>query len=325
MAPMDFEAQTLRQETAPIRSEIMARLTGFMGDETHKETGIAGLSVYRVTEPSGPLCGVYEPSLSFILQGSKRLYLGDETLIYDESRFLLTAVGLPTVAQIQLPSPGEPYFCLVMKLDLKRVRQIIADVDVLPAELPQVDLGMALGAATPDLFDALKRLVCLMETPQHIPFLASQIQNEILYRLLAGEQGLRLRRIALIGTQSNRVAKAVDWLKQNFAQPLRVEELAEVASMGVSTLHHHFRAMTAMSPLQYQKHLRLNEARILMLSNNLDAATAALRVGYESPTQFNREYRRMFGAPPMRDIKTIRALHRQPDTEDPEPDLSAAG
>ncbi|MFD2262898.1 AraC family transcriptional regulator N-terminal domain-containing protein [Lacibacterium aquatile] len=322
---MDIAEPAPQEDTAAIRAEILERLTGFMGGETHKETGVAGLSVYRVTQPSGPLCGVYEPSLSFIIQGSKRIYIGDQTILYDASRFLITSVGLPTVAQIQAASEEEPYFCMVIKLDLKRVRQIIADIDIQPTEMPQVDLGMALGTATVDLFDALRRLVALTDTPRHIPFLATQIENEILYRLLTGEQGMHLRRIALVGTQSNRVAKAVEWLKQNFTQPLRVEDLADIASMGVSTLHHHFRAMTAMSPLQYQKHLRLNEARILMLSNNLDAATAALRVGYESPTQFNREYRRLFGAPPMRDIKAIRALDRTRTPANQETDLSAAG
>jgi transcriptional regulator GlxA family with amidase domain len=170
-------------------------------------------------------------------------------------------------------------------------------------------MAIALGPATVELFDALARLIGLMTAPRDIPFLAMHIHEEILYRLLSGEQGEYLRRIALSGTQANRVAKAISWLKQNYMAPLRVEQLAEIARMGVSTLHHHFRAMTAMSPLQYQKHLRLHHARELMLSEAADAATAAFRVGYESATQFSREYRRMFGAPPMRHIKAIQRLN----------------
>lgn len=299
--------EILQQDCAGLRAQILERLVNYMGDTMVRPTAVPGLTVYRVTEAAGPMCGIYEPSLSFILQGSKRVYVGEEMLTYDVSRFLLTAVGLPTVAQIGEASEEKPYFCVVLKLDLPRVRQIISEIGPQPGQPgAHVDMGMALGTATPDLFDAVRRLTALLETPQHIPFLADQIHNEILYRVLTGEQGERLRRIALAGTQSNRVARAVDWLKQNYMQPLRVEELADIASMGVSTLHHHFRAMTAMSPLQFQKNLRLNQARMMMLSENVDAATAALRVGYESPTQFSREYRRLFGAPPMRDIRALR-------------------
>lgn len=150
--------------------------------------------------------------------------------------------------------------------DLEKLRRIIADHDVHSREAPDRGLGVAIGAGTPELFDALLRLISLANAPEHIPFLAGHIENEILYRLLTSEQGPQLRRFALAGTNSNRVAKAIAWLKENYARLLRVEELAEIANMGVSTLHHHFRAMTAMSPLQFQKHLRLHHARELMLA-----------------------------------------------------------
>jgi transcriptional regulator GlxA family with amidase domain len=156
------------------------------------------------------------------------------------------------------------------------------------------------------LVNAFQRLVDLLDEEQDIPILAPVIQREIFYRLLVGDQGARFRQLAAMGTKSQQVARAISWLKENYSQPLRVDELAEIASMGTSTFHHHFRSMTALSPLQYQKQLRLQEARKLMLTDLIDAATAAFQVGYESPSQFNREYSRQFGAPPVRDITNLR-------------------
>ncbi|WEX74949.1 AraC family transcriptional regulator [Sinorhizobium numidicum] len=300
-----FQRRDLIEETASLRARILDKLSQLPWDGLRFGHAIPGLSLYRVVEPAGPFSAVYEPSLSLIIKGSKRVHVGNETLIYDESCFFLTAIGLPMTGQICEASEREPYVAAMLRLDLEKLRRIIADNDIHQTDLSERDLGVVVGAAKPELFDALLRLISLTDSPADIPFLANHIQNEILYRLLTGEQGARLRRFALAGTNSNRVAKAVAWLKENYARPLRVEELAEVANMGVSTLHHHFRAMTAMSPLQFQKHLRLHHARELMLSESLDAATAALRVGYESPTQFSREYRRAFGHPPVRDIREI--------------------
>ena len=166
---------------------------------------------------------------------------------------------------------------------------------------------MAVGVSSVELLDACTRLVGLLDTPQDVPFLSSLIQQEIIYRLLRSPQGKHLRAIATLGEQSHRTARAVEWLRVNYAKPLRVEELATMARIGVSTLHHQFRSLTAMSPLQYQKQLRLHVARERMLENNgLDAASAAFEVGYENASQFNREYSRFFGQPPMRDIKARR-------------------
>ncbi|MBP1884082.1 AraC family transcriptional regulator [Sinorhizobium mexicanum] len=305
MSEAAMHKRDLRQETAPLRAQILDRLSQLPWDGVRYSHSIPGLSLYRVTGPTGPFSSLSEPSLSLILKGSKRVKVGNETLLYDESCFFVTAIGLPMTGQICEASEGEPYVAATLRLDLEKLRRIITDYDIQPADMPERDLGVVVGAATPELFDALSRLISLVNAPADIPFLANHVQNEILYRLLTGEQGARLRRFALTGTNSNRVAKAVAWLKENYARPLRIEELAEVANMGVSTLHHHFRAMTAMSPLQFQKHLRLHHARELMLSQSIDAATAALRVGYESPTQFSREYRRAFGHPPIRDIRAI--------------------
>ena len=166
--------------------------------------------------------------------------------------------------------------------------------------------AMATGKTTAELLDACCRLVDLLNTPQDIPFLSGLIQREIIYRILRGPEGARLRAIATLGDQSHRTAKAIAWIRTNYAKPLRVEDLAHIAGMGLSTLHHHFRALTAMSPLQYQKQLRLQAARGRMLVDGLDAASAAFEVGYESASQFNREYSRLFGQPPMRDIRTLR-------------------
>jgi len=296
------------EHTLPVRQRILADCERLDWRAPSLETGVPGLTLYRVTEPSAPFSSIYEPSVSLIIRGRKRVVVGAEILDYDASNFLLTAIDLPTTVQILDASDAEPYYAALLRLDLECLRRIIVQHDVRACEPQRGGMAIAVGTATTGLFDALARLIGLMDTPRDIPFLAMHIHEEILYRLLSGEQGEYLRRIALSGTQTNRVAKAISWLKQNYMAPLRVEQLAGIARMGVSTLHHHFRAMTAMSPLQYQKHLRLHHARELMLSEAADAATAAFRVGYESATQFNREYRRMFGAPPKRHIKSIQQL-----------------
>ena len=296
------------EQSAPVRQRIVAACDLLDWPATAFETGIPGLTLFRVTEPTPPFSSIYEPSISLIIRGSKRVYVGDAVLDYDESSFFLTAIDLPTTAQILQASDAEPYYGALLRLDLERLRHIIVQHDLQAASRPPGEMAMAVGPATAEMFDALARLVALLQAPRDIAFLAPHIHEEILYRLLSGEQGEYLRRIALAGTQANRVAKAISWLKQNYMAPLRMEQLADIARMGVSTLHHHFRAMTAMSPLQYQKHLRLHHARELMLGESVDAATAAFRVGYESATQFSREYRRMFGAPPMRHIKAIQQL-----------------
>lgn len=300
-----LESDTIQARTAATRLRILDVLSRLPWDGVSFQHGIPGLSLYRIVETTGPFSTVYEPSLSLIIKGSKRLSVGDERLVYDESCFFLTTIGLPMTGQICEVSKAEPYVAAKLRLDLEALRRLITTHDLYPTNTSDRDRGIVVGRATPELFDALWRLISLVDSPSDIPFMANHIQNEILYRLLTGEQGGRLRRFALAGTNSNRVAKAVAWLKENYAMPLRVEALAEMANMGVSTLHHHFRAVTAMSPLQFQKHLRLHHARELMLSGSLDAASAALRVGYESPTQFSREYRRMFGHPPLRDVKAI--------------------
>jgi AraC-like DNA-binding protein len=240
------------------------------------------------------------------VQGQKRITLGSTTYLCDGSTFLLSSLDLPVVSQIVQASETVPLLSLLLKLDLAAVREILNHAEFQSQNGSSEARGIAVGRTTVDLLKPCSRLLDLLDAPEDIPFLSSLIQREIVYRLLRGPQGARLRAIATLGDQSHRTAKAIAWLRANYRKPLRLEELAEVARMGMSTLHHHFRALTAMSPLQYQKQLRLVAARDRMLIEGIDAASAAFEVGYESPSQFNREYKRFFGQPPIRDIKTRR-------------------
>lgn len=271
-------------------------------------TAVQGLALFRRTEPSEPVTGMYEPSLCMVAQGAKRVQLGDDTYVYDAHHYLITSVHLPTVVQVSEASREKPYLGLRLKFDLREVSQLMADSNLPSPRTQQSSRGMATGEVTLPLVTAVQRLIELLDTEQDIPILAPIIQREIIYRLLVGDQGARLRQIAAAGSQSQQIARAIEWLKGNFTQPLRIDDLAAQARMSSSTFHHHFRSMTALSPLQYQKQLRLQEARRLMLAERLDAATAAFQVGYESPSHFSREYGRLFGAPPLRDISKLRQM-----------------
>jgi len=267
---------------------------------------IPGLSLYRRDEPTQPTSGMYEPSICLVAQGAKRVLLGDDTYVYDTHHFLITSVDIPTVWEIIEASREKPCLGLVLKLDQREILQLMVDSNLPPPRAQQSSRGMATGEVTLPLLTAFQRLIDLLAEPKDIPILAPIIQREISYRLLVGDQGARLRQMASAGSQSHQIARAIDWLKGNFTRPLRIDDLATQVNMSTSTFHHHFRALTAMSPLQYQKWLRLNEARRLMLTERLDATTAAFQVGYESPSQFSREYSRLFGAPPLRDITSLR-------------------
>lgn len=272
------------------------------------ETAIAELSLFRRDEPTPPMSGMYEPSVCLIAQGAKRVLLGDDAFVYDARRYLITAVHLPTVVQIVEASREKPCLGLMLKLDQREISRLMVDSRLPPPRAQQASRGMAIGEVTLPLLSAVRRLIDLLDEPEDIPILAPIVQREITYRLLVGDQGARLRQMASAGSQGHQIARAIDWLKGNFTRPLRIEELAARVGMSGSTFHHHFRSMTALSPLQFQKQLRLHEARRLMLADRLDAANAAFEVGYESPSQFSREYGRLFGAPPLRDITSLRQL-----------------
>jgi AraC-like DNA-binding protein len=234
--------------------------------------------------------------------------LGQETFACGPSRYLLTSVNVPVIGQVAEASPKQPYLCLFLKLDLGAARQLLIDHDLPALGKRSSARGIAAGSATPELFDAFSRLLAIADKPKDIPILGPLIQREIVYRLLTGEEGARFRQIASAGSQSHRTAQAAIWIRNNYARPLRIQELAKSVKLGVSTLHHQFRDMTSMSPLQYQKQLRLQEARRLMLTESYDAGSAALEVGYESTTQFSREYSRLFGQPPIRNVRTLRQV-----------------
>lgn len=287
-------------------NKLEAIITEFAGNGDGGVTPVPGLAVGRFVASAEMSSYIYEPSLCMIVRGAKRVTLGDTTYRYNERTFLLTAVGMPTVTQIESARDGTPYVSLQLLLDLSAARQLIADIDI-HSQSTSASIGSAMttGAMTEELLDPVLRLVSLLRKPEEIPILAAGIHREILYRLLVGSSGDGLRQIVRSGTQENRSARAIAWLRKNFASRLRLEDLAEESGMAVSTLHHHFKAVTKMSPLQFQKHLRLHEARRLMLTEDADAGIAALRVGYESVTQFNREYRRLFGAPPKRDVSAL--------------------
>ena len=272
------------------------------------ETAIPGLTLYRRDEPSEPISIMYEPRICVVAQGAKRVLLGDETYVYDAHHFLITSVDMPTFAQIIKASKEKPCLGLILKLDQRVMSQLMVDSNLPPPRPQQSSRGMATGDVTLPMLSTFQRLIDLLDEPKDIPILAPIIQREIFYRLLVGDLGVRLRQMASAGSQSQQIARAIDWLKSNFTQPLRIEELASQVNMSTSTFHHHFREVTAMSPLQYQKWLRLNEARRLMLAERQDATTAAFQVGYESPSQFSREYGRLFGAPPLRDITSLRQM-----------------
>jgi AraC-like DNA-binding protein len=297
-----FKANPLR----PSRSELAGKIASFLGNEENRITKIPGVTLHRRTAPTPPCRTTYQPGIFVVAQGSKQVNLGRTTFIYDQDHYLLTAVDLPIVSWVAEATQEVPCLVLSLKLDIAMVRELLSREEIHVADSPSDRPAMSIGETTPEFLSACCRLLDLLNSPQDIPFLSGLIQREILYRILRGPEGVRLRSVATLGDQSHRTAKAIAWIAANYSKTLRVEELAELSSMGVSTLHHHFRMLTSMSPLQYQKQLRLHSARNLMLNSGFDAAGAAFEVGYESPTQFNREYRRFFGQPPIRDVRALR-------------------
>jgi AraC-like DNA-binding protein len=298
----------VEEKLAAIKTKLIRQVAQHAGGRVITETAVPGLGLNCRTAPTSCMPVTYEPMLVVFVQGEKHVNLGTMAYRCDASTFLLTSVDLPVVSQVTKASEKEPMLALAIKLDMPMVREILSRDDFDTHEELAGTQGMAVGKITPELLEACARLVDLLDTPQDIPFMSRLILREIIYRLLRSPQGKHLRAIATLGDQSHRTAKAIAWLKENYAKPLRVEELAAIARMGVSTFHHHFRSLTALSPLQYQKQLRLHTARERMLVEGLDATSAAYEVGYESASQFSREYSRFFGQPPLRDVKARRSV-----------------
>jgi AraC-like DNA-binding protein len=289
-----------------LHRQLAALVGRFASSDGGHQTSIPALTLFRRSHPGPQFHGVYEPALSVIAQGAKRVMVGDDRYDYDHAHCLVTSVDLPVISQVMRASPDEPYLGVVLAISARSIRDLMAEPG-LPVPRPApLARGMVVGPFSVPLLEAVLRLVRLLDTPGDIPVLAPLIEREILYRLLTGKQGARLRHIAVADSQMHQVSKAIDWIRENFAQPLRIDRLARNVNMSASSLHHNFKAITGMSPLQYQKRLRLQEARRLMLAETLDAAPAAHQVGYESPSQFSREYSRLFGASPRRDIAQLR-------------------
>lgn len=289
------------------QAELAALVTRLAPGEGIHESAIRGLAVIRADSPTMPTPSLYDPSLCIVVQGRKRALLGDEIYYYDALNYLTVSVTLPAIGHILEATPEKPYLCLRLELDARVIGELLLQVgrSVVPAS---TDRGLYVARTSPQLLDAVLRLTRLLEQPEDTAILAPLVMREIHYRVLTGELGHRLRELCVVDSQVNRVARAIELLRKRFTESLRIEDLAAAAHMSESSLHHRFKAVTAMSPMQFQKHLRLHEARRLMLTEGLEAAAAAHRVGYESPSQFSREYRRLFGAPPRREIETVRGL-----------------
>lgn len=269
-------------------------------------TAVPGLNLFRRAAPMPPAFCMIAPSIVVVAQGTKQMWIDDAAYRYDVSRFLITSLDLPGRSEVIEATPQRPCLGLSLELDQFLLAELIAQgVAPQPRERGPIS-SVGLGAATPAILSPLTRLVSLLDEPGAIPILAPLIQREIHYRLLQSDQASRLRQLASVDGHGYRIARAIDWLKTHYASPMRIEELAARAQMSAPTFHQYFRQLTTMSPLQYQKRLRLDEAKRLMLKEHLDAASAAFRVGYESPSQFSREYSRLFGAPPKRDIARLR-------------------
>ncbi|WMN89989.1 AraC family transcriptional regulator [Vibrio parahaemolyticus] len=294
------------QNTNVAASILAEKIQKWTGDVTQFDTEIPGLRLSRWTTPTPPTSYTHNPSICLIAQGKKRVFLGEDNFTYDANHFLISSVDLPITANILEASEDAPYLGLIMELDLQEISQLIVDSEFSCKTSKEAQKGIAVGELSGALRDAFIRLVTLLDEPDNIKILAPVIKREIFYRLLMTEQGARLNQIVTTGSHSHQIAKAIDWLKNNFVKPLSVSDLAAYSGMSKSAFYTHFRSMTSMTPLQFQKKLRLSEARRLMLTENLDAMATTFKVGYESPSQFSREYSRLFGAPPSKDIKALK-------------------
>ncbi len=290
------------------QDELAALIARFATTDGVHQTAIPRVVLIRSSRPSEPLHALQQPAICIVAQGRKQVMLGKDVLVYDRTQFLVASVDVPLVGQMIEASPEKPYLCFRLDLDPGMLGALIMELGLADDDRSPPAPGMFLSLVTPELLDASIRLLRLLETPRDIAALAPLAEREILYRLLRVGDAVRLRQIAHADSKLRQVNRAIAWIKQHFAEPFSIEAVAAEARMSPSALHQHFKTVTAMSPLQYQKQLRLQEARRLIFSQALDAATAGHTVGYESPSQFSREYRRMFGAPPVRDIAKLRTL-----------------
>jgi AraC-like DNA-binding protein len=285
---------------------LKEKLLRWMPGPGRYPTAVEGLTIVRRDEVNQPENCFHEPLVGVIVQGFKRSIIGSEEYRYGENDCLVAGVDLPSVSYITAASPEQPFLAVSLNLDRYLITQLAAEIPPSSRLGNGSYKGMAVAAVDPDVLDAFLRLAELLEKPEQIPVLAPMIVREIHYRVLIGPQGERLRMVNTLGTQSNQIAETIAWLRDNYKEPLQVDDLARRVNMATSTFHRHFRQVTTLSPLQFQKRLRMYEAQRLMLTEDEDAAIAALAVGYESPTQFNREYKRLFGEPPHRHVSQLK-------------------
>lgn len=287
------------------RKELVERITRAVPDDGVTQV-LEGLFLARASAPLGFHHGVIKPCFCVIAQGSKEFLLGDSRYRYDPDHYLIATLEMPSISEILEAAPEQPYLSLRMDLSPSFVESVIEDAGQGSLQGRADVRAMDVSRLDANLQDAVLRLVRLLDTPTEVPVLMPLIKREIVYRLLMGQQGARLRQLVVQGSYTPHIARAVELIRQEYDQPLRIEELARELGMSVSGLHHRFKAVTAISPLQFQKQLRLQEARRLMLNEDFDATSAAFRVGYRDPAYFNREYKSLFGVPPIRHVQQLR-------------------
>lgn len=294
---------TQDSRVSQMRADLASRIARHVSIAGEQATPIPGLTLYRLTAPTACYAAEYETGMAIVVQGRKRVTLGRTTYVCDESTFFLTSVEVPLVSEVVAASENVPLLALFLRLDMTILREILNREEFKLHDSSFRTRPSLIGETGVELLQPCIRLMDLLDAPGDIPFFSSLIHREIVYRLLQSPQGDRLRAIAKLDHKGRGTAKALAWLRTNYTKPFHLEELAAMARMGISTFNHHFRAVTSISPLQYQKQLRLFAGRERMLIEGLDATRAALEVGYESTNQFTREYKRLFGEPPGRDVK----------------------
>jgi len=287
------------------REELVARMSRAVPADGVREV-FPGVFLARSCRPTERLHSVFKPAFCVIAQGSKQVLLGDEVFLYDSGNYLISAVDLPIVSHVAEASEDKPYLSFRITLEPSTVASVVMESRVETKKSDASVKAMDVSPIGADLLDAIVKLARLLDTPEEMNFLAPLILREIIYRLLTGEHGARLSHLIASEGDTRRISRAVKQLSENIAEPLRIENIARDLGMSVSGFHHHFKSVTAMSPLQFQKQIRLQEARRLMLGEDLDVASASFRVGYEDPSYFSREYKKLFGAPPQRDIARLR-------------------
>ena len=305
----DTDYLTERDEGGELGAALgeLARLVDGAVAQDQGHARLGPVWALRSWQPTEPMHALYGPMLCLVAQGRKQVLVGDERHVYDAGRFLLNSVPLPAAGHVIEASRRRPCLGVMIELDPALVAQVISEAGQRESGAGRVLRAMEASPLDQALLDAIVRLVRLFGSPRDAEFLAPLALREIIYRLLISGQGARLHQIAAGGGQAQRVSRAIEWLRQNFDKPLAIASLARHSGMSASALHHHFKEVTAMSPLQFQKQLRLQEARRLMVSQDLDAASAGMRVGYGDPSYFSRDYRRFFGEPPRRAVARVRS------------------